>query len=168
MDLSTGKAALVGLGNAWNHGRCRPRRSGAAWFGGPADDAAAIEAALRDDARHEDRRFVSCIPIPRAASPAICAGRALPSMRPAIRCWLPTWSPRFATPFSMRDLGVDVAVGGSPEGPDVQPGVGFIGVNQRADAVALANPTRASTGTGACVAASSVTASSAATAPCSC
>ena len=45
-----------------------------------------------------------------------------------------------AAPFAMDELGVDVAVGASQKGLMVPPGLGFVAVNERASAVADANP----------------------------
>jgi alanine-glyoxylate transaminase/serine-glyoxylate transaminase/serine-pyruvate transaminase len=45
-----------------------------------------------------------------------------------------------AAPFSMRDDGVDVAVAASQKGLMVPPGLGIVAVNERAAAVAAANP----------------------------
>ncbi len=45
-----------------------------------------------------------------------------------------------AAPFAMDDFGVDVAVGASQKGLMVPPGLGFVAVNERASAVADANP----------------------------
>jgi len=45
-----------------------------------------------------------------------------------------------AAPFAMDEFGIDVAVGASQKGLMVPPGLGFIAVNERAGAVADANP----------------------------
>ena len=45
-----------------------------------------------------------------------------------------------AAPFAMDEFGIDVAVGASQKGLMVPPGLGFIAVNERASAVADANP----------------------------
>ena len=45
-----------------------------------------------------------------------------------------------AAPFAMDDLRIDVAMGASQKGLMTPPGVGFVAVNARADAVARANP----------------------------
>ena len=45
-----------------------------------------------------------------------------------------------AAPFAMDEFGIDVSVGASQKGLMVPPGLGFIAVNERAGAVADANP----------------------------
>ena len=147
--LAPGKAALVaGIGHFSESWAVQTEALGRRVVRTPIRpglpiDAAAIEAALRDDARHEiaavffvhtdtassitsDLRQARAA-IDAAGHPALLVADVVASLA--------------ATPFSMRDLGVDVAVGGSQKGLMLPPGVGFIGVNQRADAVALANPT---------------------------
>lgn len=45
-----------------------------------------------------------------------------------------------AAPFAMDELGVNVAIGASQKGLMMPPGLGFVAVDARADAVAAANP----------------------------
>lgn len=105
-------------------------------------DPAAVEAVLREDARHEIvavgvvhtdtasgvtsdlaaiRRAIDA-----AAHPALYVADVVASLA--------------AAPFAMDALGVDVAIGASQKGLMVQPGLAFVAANDRALAAAKANP----------------------------
>ncbi len=106
-------------------------------------DAAAIETALRDDVRHDIAAvfFVHTDTASSITSDLRQARAAIDAAEHPALLVADVVASLAATPFSMRDLGVDVAVGGSQKGLMMPPGLGFIGVNRRADAVSLANPT---------------------------
>jgi alanine-glyoxylate transaminase/serine-glyoxylate transaminase/serine-pyruvate transaminase len=112
------------------------------WREGLPIDVAAVEQALRDDrayaiqavfAVHTDTAsgVTSAIePLRRAIDaaghPALLVADVVASLG--------------AAPFAMDALGVDVAVGASQKGLMCPPGVGFVAVNERAFARAVANP----------------------------
>jgi alanine-glyoxylate transaminase/serine-glyoxylate transaminase/serine-pyruvate transaminase len=146
--IAPGRAALVpGIGHfseSWavqteGYGRKvvrTPTREGY-----PADPAA-IEAALRADT---DREIAAVFLVHtdtaagvtsdlRAARAAIDAAG-----HPALLV-VDVVASLGAAPFAMDALGIDVAIGASQKGLMVPPGLGFVAVGPRADAVARDNP----------------------------
>ena len=145
---ATGEAVLVpGTGHfseSWAVqaealGRCVVRTP---WHEGLAIDAAAVEQALRDDKAHTIKAVFAVHTdtasgvtsdigalrgaIDAACHPALLVADVVASLG--------------AAPFAMDALGVDVAVGASQKGLMCPPGVGFVGVNAAAFAVAERNP----------------------------
>ena len=145
---ATGEAVLVpGTGHfseSWAVqaealGRCVVRTP---WREGLAIDAAAVEQALHDDKAHTIKAVFAVHTdtasgvtsdigalrgaIDAACHPALLVADVVASLG--------------AAPFAMDALGVDVAVGASQKGLMCPPGVGFVGVNAAAFAVAERNP----------------------------
>ena len=145
---ATGEAGLVpGTGHfseSWAVqaealGRCVVRTP---WREGLAIDAAAVEQALHDDKAHTIKAVFAVHTdtasgvtsdigalrgaIDAACHPALLVADVVASLG--------------AAPFAMDALGVDVAVGASQKGLMCPPGVGFVGVNAAAFAVAERNP----------------------------
>ena len=120
-------------------GRCVVRTP---WREGLAIDAAAVEQALHDDKAHTIKAVFAVHTdtasgvtsdigalrgaIDAACHPALLVADVVASLG--------------AAPFAMDALGVDVAVGASQKGLMCPPGVGFVGVNAAAFAVAERNP----------------------------
>jgi alanine-glyoxylate transaminase/serine-glyoxylate transaminase/serine-pyruvate transaminase len=112
------------------------------WTEGEPIDPEAVEAVLRDDVRREI--VAVCVVHTDTASGVTSA------LRPIREAMDRTGHPALfvvdvvaslaAAPFEMEALGVDVAIGASQKGLMVHPGLAFTAVNERALAVARANP----------------------------
>jgi len=113
-----------------------------AWREGWPIDPAAVEQALRDDEAHAIKAVFAV-----HSDTATGVTNDLAAMRRAIDAAghpallvADVVSTLAALPFSMDDLGVDVAVGASQKGLMCPPGVAFMAVNAAAFAAAQRNP----------------------------
>jgi alanine-glyoxylate transaminase/serine-glyoxylate transaminase/serine-pyruvate transaminase len=112
------------------------------WAEGRPIDAAAVEQALRADARREIAAvFAVHTDTASGTTSDIAALRAAvdAARHPALLV-VDVVASLGVVPFEMGALGADVAVGASQKGLMLPPGLAFVAVNERALRVAAANP----------------------------
>ena len=106
-------------------------------------DPAAVEAALRDDAAH--RIGAVFVVHTDTASGTTCdlaaIRRAIDAAKHPALFVVDVVASLAAAPFAMDALGANVAIGASQKGLMVHPGLAFVAADERAMAVARANPT---------------------------
>ena len=105
-------------------------------------DAAAVEQALRDDREH---RIQAVFAVHTDTSTSVTSNlaavrRAIDAAGHPALLVADVVASLGAAPFAMDALGVDVALGASQKGLMCPPGAGFVAVNARAFARAVANP----------------------------
>jgi len=101
-----------------------------------------VEQALREDSKHEIAAvFVVHTDTARGCTCDLQAIRkAIDAARHPALYVVDVISSLAAAPFEMDALGVNVAIGGSQKGLMCPPGIGFVGVDERAEAIAANNP----------------------------
>ena len=106
-------------------------------------DPAAVEAVLRDDTAHRiGAVFVVHTDTASGTTCDLAAIRAaIDAARHPALFVVDVVASLAAAPFAMDALGVNVVIGASQKGLMVQPGLAFVAVDERALAVARANPT---------------------------
>ncbi len=106
-------------------------------------DPAAVEAALRDDAGHRiGAVFVVHTDTASGTSCDLAAiRRAIDAAGHPALFVVDVVASLAAAPFAMDALGANVAIGASQKGLMVHPGLAFVAADERAMAVARANPT---------------------------
>ena len=106
-------------------------------------DPAAVEAALRDDTAHRiGAVFVVHTDTASGTTCDLAAIRAaIDAARHPALFVVDVVASLAAAPFAMDALGVDVVIGASQKGLMVHPGLAFVAADERALAVARANPT---------------------------
>ena len=112
------------------------------WNPGWPIDVAAIEQALREDHQKQIRAvFVVHTDTSSGVTSDLAPIRAAidAAKHPALLV-VDVVASLGAAPFSMRQIGADVVVGASQKGLMCPPGIGLVAVNDRALAVAQANP----------------------------
>jgi alanine-glyoxylate transaminase/serine-glyoxylate transaminase/serine-pyruvate transaminase len=104
-------------------------------------DAAAVEAALRDDAEHRiGAVFVVHTDTASGTTSDLAAlRRAIDAAAHPALFVVDVVASLAAAPFAMDELGVNVAMGASQKGLMVQPGMAFVAVDERAMEAAQAN-----------------------------
>ncbi len=105
-------------------------------------DPAAVEQALRDDREH---RIVAVFVVHTDTASGITSDlaairAAIDAARHPALMVVDLVASLGAAPFAMDELGVNVVLGASQKGLMVPPGIGFVGVDERAFALAAANP----------------------------
>jgi len=106
-------------------------------------DAAAVEAALRDDTAHRIGAVftVHTDTASGTTSDMLALRRAIDAAKHPALFVVDVVASLAAAPFAMDALGVDVAMGASQKGLMLQPGLAFVAANERALEVARRNPT---------------------------
>ncbi|MGE0796887.1 MAG: alanine--glyoxylate aminotransferase family protein [Lautropia sp.] len=146
--IAPGRAALVpGVGHfsaSWAEqteglGRCVVRTPVREGF---PIDAAAVEAALRADTAREIAAvfFVHTDTAAGVTSDLAAVRAAIAAAGHPALLVVDVVASLAAMPFSMAGDGVDVVIGASQKGLMVPPGLAFVAVGPRADAVAVENP----------------------------
>jgi alanine-glyoxylate transaminase / serine-glyoxylate transaminase / serine-pyruvate transaminase len=112
------------------------------WREGFAIDAAAVEAALRDDREHRIRAVfaVHTDTSSGITSDLAAIRRAIDNARHPALLVADVVASLGAAPYDMRSLGVNVTLGASQKGLMCPPGVGFVVADARAFAAAENNP----------------------------
>jgi len=105
-------------------------------------DAAAVEAALRDDTGHRIGAVfvVHTDTASGTTSDLLALRRAIDAAKHPALFVVDVVASLAAAPFAMDALGVDVAMGASQKGLMLQPGLAFVAANERALEAARRNP----------------------------
>lgn len=146
--LGPGRAALVpGTGHFSESWALQAEAMGAPvvrtpWVEGQPIDASAVEQALRAD---RGREIVALFAVHTDTASGVTSD--LQALRAAIDAAghpalfvVDVVASLGVVPFDMQALGADVVVGASQKGLMLPPGLGFVAINERARAVAEANP----------------------------
>jgi alanine-glyoxylate transaminase/serine-glyoxylate transaminase/serine-pyruvate transaminase len=146
--IAPGRAALVpGVGHFSESWAVQTEGYGCKVVATPARegypvDPAAVEAALRADAGHEIAAvfLVHTDTAAGVTSDLRAVRAAIDAARHPALLVVDVVASLGAAPFDMDALGIDVAIGASQKGLMVPPGLGFVAVGPRGDALARANP----------------------------
>jgi alanine-glyoxylate transaminase/serine-glyoxylate transaminase/serine-pyruvate transaminase len=105
-------------------------------------DAAAVEAALREDTEHRIRAVfvVHTDTASGTTSDLVALRRAIDAARHPALFVVDVVASLAAAPFAMDELGANVAMGASQKGLMLQPGLAFVAVDQRALEAAQRTP----------------------------
>lgn len=112
------------------------------WTEGLPIDPAGVEAALREDRAHAIRAVFAVHTDTASGTTSELAAirRAIDAARHPALLVADVVASLAASPFSMRELGVDVAMGASQKGLMLPPGLAIVCASPRALAVAAQNP----------------------------